>query len=217
MSNVKAYLEDIVRDGLHDIAEALKGGSPAGDVQASQVSYDNETSGLLGTNAQEAIDELSTKVNTNASGISDLTTRIGTAEGNITSLDGRLDTVEEDITALESWKNNLDASDIPYGSGTVKDALDSALNPAPSSMSNVDLSQYTIASGNKYVFPSNGYVWVSVPSGTTPATVRIYAKDGASFTFVQTSYPNIFLFPVYKGMMAAASDFSVFRFIRFNY
>lgn len=124
MSNVKAYLEDIVRDGLHDIAEALKGGGPAGDVQASHVIYDNTASGLTSNRVQGAIDELSTKVDTNISGISDLTTRIGTAEGDITSLDERLDTAEEDITALESWKNNLDASDIPYGSGTVKDALD---------------------------------------------------------------------------------------------
>lgn len=117
MSNVKAYLEDIVRDGLHDIAEALKGGGPSGDVQASHVIYDNTVSGLTSNRVQGAIDELSTKADTNASGISDLgddvsdlTTRVGTAEG--------------DITALETWKDNLDASDIPYDSGTVKDALD---------------------------------------------------------------------------------------------
>lgn len=123
------------------------------------------------------------------------------------------------ITAIASGATftvgtNIQSTNV---SGTVKDALDFALNPAPTSMTNIDLSQFTIASGNKYVFPSNGYIWVSVPNGTTPATVRIYAKDGASFTFVQTSYPNIFLFPVYKGMMTAASDFSVFRFIKFSY
>lgn len=131
MSNVKAYLEDIVRDGLHDIAEALKGSSPSGDVQASHVIYDNTESGLTSTRVQGAIDELSTKADTNTSDISDLgddvsdlTYRMGAAEGDITSLDGRLDTAEGDITALETWKNNLDAGDIPYGSGTVKDALD---------------------------------------------------------------------------------------------
>lgn len=113
MSNVKAYLEDIVRDGLHDIAEALKGSDPSGDIQASHVIYDNTESSLTSNRVQGAIDELSTKVNSNASDISDLTTRMGTAEG--------------DITALETWKDNLDASDIPYGNGTVEDALNKKL------------------------------------------------------------------------------------------
>ena len=117
MSNVKAYLEDIVRDGLHDIAEALKGVGPTGDVQASHVIYDNTESGLTSNRVQGAIDELCTKVDTNASGISDL-------GDDVSDLTSRMGTAEGDITALETWKDNLDASDIPYGSGTVKDALD---------------------------------------------------------------------------------------------
>lgn len=87
---------------------------------------------------------------------------------------------------------------------------------APSSMSNYDLSAYTIESGNKYVFQSDGYVWVNPTSGAV-ATVHIYAKDGSTFTYVNVSSPNVLLFPVYKGMMVMGNNFQAFRFVQFNY
>lgn len=191
MSNVKAYLEDIVRDGLHDIAEALKGSSPAGDVQASHVIYDNTESGLTSNRVQGAIDELSTKVDTNTSGISDLgddvsdlTTRVGAAEGDITALDGRLDTAEGDITSLDGRLDTAegDITSLDGRLDTVKDALDGKAEIGIYTINNQSLN----AGLNVIAIPISDITLsdtcISVYTNYAQSDVRLL-----SWTFVKTS------------------------------
>lgn len=92
MSNVKAFITDVNRDGFHEVAEAIRA---SGGKDAEHISYDNTESGLAGDNVQAAIDEV-------AGDVSDLDTAVNGLSGDVDDLETAVSGLADDVDALET-------------------------------------------------------------------------------------------------------------------
>lgn len=85
----------------------------------------------------------------------------------------------------------------------------------PSAFTEVNLSAYTISSGNTYTCPSDGYLHLLGTSSKT-ALARIYAGNGSSVTYVTAKEMTSVVY-VKKGFKLCGVDFNTFIFVRFDY
>ena len=97
--------------------------------------------------------------------------------------------------------------------------LNSALNNqlAPTSMENIDITSYTVESGNVYTAPTNGYAWGSESGQSVSGAIHVLGKDGSAFTYIQVSPGSVNAIYVLKGMKLRHEKLAVFRFIKFTY
>lgn len=92
-----------------------------------------------------------------------------------------------------------------------------ALEDSPTSMSNEDISSYTVESGNWYTTPSDGYAWINTSGGSSAGTLQICDKNKNSFTYFVAPIGSVFGVYVKKGMGIRGTGFMALRFIKFNY
>lgn len=90
MSNVKAFITDVNRDGFHEVAEAIRA---TGGKDAEDINYDNTASGLDADNVQAAIDEV-------AGDVSDLVTAVNGISGDVDDLETAVSGLSGDVSDL---------------------------------------------------------------------------------------------------------------------
>lgn len=149
---------DVVEANVTD--QVVSNASAIAGLTASDVAYDNTTSGLTATNEQDAIDEL-------AGDISGLTASdvdyVNTTSGiSATDVQGALDELANGVTNVEE---RLDVHTI----GTA-----------------VDIASYT--SSNKYTCPSDGYVTIHIGSNNSGTLIVYNSNDNLSIGGYQGRY-----------------------------
>lgn len=87
----------------------------------------------------------------------------------------------------------------------------------PTSMSNEDISSYTVESGNWYTAQSDGYAWISTSGGSSAGTLQICDRNKNIFTYFMAPIGSVFGVYVKKGMGIRGTGFVGLRFIKFNY
>lgn len=97
---------------------------------------------------------------------------------------------------------------------TVQDVIDEQL--APNTMSNVDLINYTVASGEKFTLPTNGYIWGSMSGSSSTGVIQVYSKDGQGFTYFNVPATTVNMVYGLKGMKVCHVNCVGFRFIKFD-
>jgi len=153
--------------------------------EASEISYDNSTSGLAATDVQAAIDEVEGRVETNETNIGTNTTDIGTNVTNITELTSN----QDDLITLSGVPEN--SSDLGTFSGsvigdnvTVKTAL-SQLESAVSSTRITDVFVVAdISARDALTGIDEGDVAIVLDDGTGRRHSYIY--DGSSWIDIKT-------------------------------
>lgn len=88
---------------------------------------------------------------------------------------------------------------------------------SPTSMTNEDLSSYTIESGKWYITPSDGYAWINAVGSSSAGTLQISDRNKNVFTYFVAPIGSVFGIYVKKGMGIRGSGFAGLRFIKFNY
>lgn len=153
MSNVKAFITDVNRDGFHEVAEAIR---VVGGKDAKDVNYDNTVSGIEANNVQDAIDEVAGDVDDLEIAVNGKVNKSGdTMSGNLTiqkSLNTDIFLIVKDTTnkqiafgfdtsgkcgiydySIDDWIFHMDGTDVyvnntkvPYNGGEL--ALKSDIN-----------------------------------------------------------------------------------------
>ena len=209
----------------------------APDPDASDIDYDNSTSGLVATNVQTAIDEVYAETSTNTGDISDLNTEVGahdTALINLqTAVSGKANEsiiapVEASLTASRAYSigDQFIYSGTLYtataaitaggtitidGNCTASDSVTEQIELIYAHTLNnyVDIASYTSIS-NPYTFPSDGYVFVG---GSVANSIVVYGPNNFSVSAAVSNpaghYNSMF---VRKGMRAVCAG-TVCRFI----
>lgn len=146
--------------------------SSGGASTADAVTYDNTDSGLTATNVQDAVDEVVTSVEANASDIADLQSDMSDAQDDISELNSNLSTllqirsVTKDDISMASGTNATANVAIPTISGYTPIGI-IRVTLGGSGSGSVVIYSFEISSGNNGVF----FKWKNYGSGTANPTI----------------------------------------------
>ena len=157
----------------------------AGKDEASEISYDNSTSGLSATNVQAAIDEVEGRVETNETNIGTNTTDIGTNATNVTELTANqndlitLTGVAENSVNLGTFSGSIIGDNV-----TIKTALQELETQASSTRVTDVFVVADIAARDALTGIDEGDVAVVLDDGTGKRHSYIY--DGTNWVDLKT-------------------------------
>ena len=177
----------------------------APDPDASDIDYDNNTSGLVATNVQAAIDEVYAETSTNTGNISDLNTEVGAHDTAITNLQTAVTAkanetiiapVEASLTASRAYAigEQFIYSGTLYtataaitaggtitigGNCTASDSVTEQIKELHNANSGtrINISSYN-SSTNKYIAPSDGYLYIYSHETSGIAGMQLYSASG---------------------------------------
>lgn len=158
--------------------------------EASEIAYDNSTSGLAATEVQSAIDEVEGRVDTNESNITTNTSDIATNAGNIATNASNIATNTGNIaTKADTDLNNLTATSINQDLVSANNTLNIGDNSNPWGAGYFKFLEVFNSAENDFIFEAGQLNTTALPSNeATSAIARCIGNMPISFHNFRAGY-----------------------------